>query len=877
VTSAPRPRLTATYRVQMNHSFTFAHARAQIDYLARLGISHLYCSPIVAARKGSMHGYDVVDPTRVNPELGTEADLRALSEDLHAREMGLIVDIVPNHMGIGAENAYWDDVLTHGERSRYARWFDIEWTGSDGRHRKLVLPILGDELERVLERGELSLQISPSQAPRVTYFSHRFPIDPATLPPELQLAQVDPEEAGELAGLYSGAEGRERLRELLDVQHYELMSWRRGAGEVNYRRFFDVNDLVGIRVEDPEVFEQTHAFVLKLVREGIVDGLRVDHIDGLLDPAAYLERLRAALPRDTPIFVEKILSPGEELRSSWPVQGTTGYEFLNALEDAFIDPTGFADIVRWYHKLRRLGSTTFPEIAHAGKTAILNGPLRADVERLAGRLAALARTQGARWPLADLSTALIEFIAALPVYRTYIDPRSPIHDLDRAIVMKAASDAQARNARLDAPIGLIADACTGALPATDESARLEFVQRLQQVTGPATAKGVEDTALYVYVPLVSRNEVGGAPESTPEDAVERLHHMNARHAEYWPLGLLATNTHDTKRSADIRARLEPLSEVPLEWERAVRRWRRLNAKHRRTIGGRLTPDTNMEYLLYQTIVALWPPPRPSRRVDDLPDRRWRESARERLTQYMLKAAREAKTRTSWGEPNAAYERALGDFVGAVLEPSEDAPFLPDVARLVSRIAPIAAWNALSRVAIHLTAPGTPDLYQGDEFWNYTLVDPDNRRSIDYDARSSALGELASFEEHLHTGGPIDLFDNRMKLLVVKRLLETRRTHPELFMNGAYRPLSATGARARHVIAFAREGDGRCAITVVPRLVSTLVGENPEKWWGDTTLALPAELRQRPMHSQLLPGEIDAHEPLRIATLFAALPVVVAVG
>lgn len=875
--SALRPRLTATYRVQMNHSFTFAHARAQIGYLARLGVSHLYCSPIVAARKGSMHGYDVVDPTRVNPELGTEADLRALSEDLHARAMGLIVDIVPNHMGIGAENPYWDDVLTHGERSRYARWFDIEWTGSDGRHRKLAIPVLGDELERVLERGELSLHISPGQTPRVRYFSHGFPIDPATMPPELQLAQVDPEETGELAELYSGARGRERLGALLDAQHYQLMSWRRGAGELNYRRFFDVNDLVGIRVEDPDVFEQTHALVFRLVREGVVDGLRVDHIDGLLDPAEYLSRLRASVPRDTPIFVEKILSSGEELRSGWPVQGTTGYEFLNALEDVFIDPAGFADIVRWYHKLRRLGSTTFPEIARAGKTAILNGPLRADMERLAAPLATLARAKGMRWSVGDLVAALVEFIAALSVYRTYIDPRSPIDDVDRAVIVKAASDARVRNASLDAPIGFIADACTGTLLPADESARLRFVQRLQQVTGPATAKGVEDTALYVYVPLVSRNEVGGAPEGTPENAVERLHHMNARRAERWPLGLLATNTHDTKRSADIRARLDALSEIPHEWERAVRRWRRLNAKHRRTIGGRLTPDTNTEYLLYQTVVALWPAPRPSRRVDDLPDRRWRESARERLTQYMLKAAREAKTRTSWGDPNAAYERALDEFVGAILEPSEDAPFLPDVARLVARAASIGAWNALSRVAIHLTAPGTPDLYQGDEFWNYTLVDPDNRRPIDYDARSSALGELASIEEHLHSGGPIDLFDNRIKILVVKRLLETRRTHADLFTSGVYRPLDAQGVRARHVIAFARVGDGRCAITVVPRLVSSLVGANPDEWWGDTTLALPADLRERPMHSQVLRGEIDGREPPRIATLFAALPVLVAVG
>jgi (1->4)-alpha-D-glucan 1-alpha-D-glucosylmutase len=353
--------------------------------------------------------------------------------------------------------------------------------------------------------------------------------------------------------------------------------------------------------------------------------------------------------------------------------------------------------------------------------------------------------------------------------------------------------------------------------------------------------------------------------------------MNAAHAERWPLGLLSTNTHDTKRSADIRARLDALSEIPQEWERAVRRWRRLNAKHRRTVDGRLTPDTNMEYLLYQTIVALWPAPSRRRRVDDLPDRQWRDAARDRLTQYMLKAAREAKTRTSWADPNSRYEKALGEFVGAILEPAEDAPFLPDVARLVARIAPIGAWNALSRIAIHLTAPGTPDTYQGDEFWNYSLVDPDNRRAVDYAARASALADLPSVEAQLHAGGPIDWFDNRLKLHVTSRLLAMRRMHANLFANGGYRRLVTEGPRARHVIAFARENGGRCAITIVPRLVSELLGANHEEWWADTTVSLPAELRQRTMHAQVVPGDIDTREPLRISGLFAVLPVVVAVG
>lgn len=345
------PELTATYRLQMNAGFTLAAARGRVEYFHRLGVSHLYLSPILAARRGSMHGYDVVDPTRLNPELGTEDDLRALAADLRARGMGLIVDIVPNHMGIGPENARWDDVLTHGDRSRYARWFDIDWASGSGR---VVMPVLADDLEKVLERGELTVTVREGETPRVRYSQQSFPLDPATLPPELQLATFDPEETGELADLFSGTAGRERLRELLRTQHYRLAHWREGPRAINYRRFFDVNDLAAVRVEDPEVFEESHAYTLSLVRDGVIDGLRVDHVDGLADPRGYLERLRAAVPPGAHLFVEKILSNGEQLRSDWPVDGTTGYEFLNELEDVFVDAHGFARIDALYRRFRHL-------------------------------------------------------------------------------------------------------------------------------------------------------------------------------------------------------------------------------------------------------------------------------------------------------------------------------------------------------------------------------------------------------------------------------------------------------------------------------------------------------------------------------------------
>jgi (1->4)-alpha-D-glucan 1-alpha-D-glucosylmutase len=868
-------RLTATYRLQMNAGFTFSHARARLDYFARLGISHLYCSPILTARAGSLHGYDVVDPARINPELGTEADVRALSQELHAKDMGLIIDIVPNHMGMGVENPYWDDVLTYGERSRYARWFDIDWAANTGR-RKVVLPILGDELDRVLERGELSVHLRAGGGPRLAYFDHSFPIDPSTLPAELQLAEMDPDEASELASRYSGAGARDRLRTLLDGQRYELASFRGGSAEVNYRRFFDVADLVALRMEDPEVFAETHALVLRLVADDVADGLRIDHIDGLLDPAGYLTRLRASVREDTPIFVEKILAPDERLRATWPVQGTTGYEFLNALEDVFIDPEGFAAIERDYRRWRKLGSTKFRDIARAGKRSVLEGALRADVERLTVVLSKLARAADNRWGRHDLAAAIIELTAALAVYRTYIDPSRPAADADRDVIERAAREARAGNDGVAAAVAFITDLLLGRLTSVDETLRRHFVLRFQQLTGPAAAKGLEDSALYIYVPLVSRNEVGGEPDRALDDAVARFHDANALRAGRWPLGLLCTTTHDTKRSADVRCRLDALSEVPHEWLRAVRRWRRLNHKHRRVIKGRMAPDSNGEYLFYQTLVALWPSPRPGRRVDDLPDRRWRESARERLTQYMLKASREAKARTSWSDPDPGYEAAVTGFVDAVLQPADDAPFLADVARLVSLIAPAGAWNALSRIAIHLTSPGTPDIYQGDEFWNFALVDPDNRRPVDYEPRAAAAAELAVIERGISSSAEFDPNDNRLKLYVTARLLDVRRNYSDLFTRGSYRQLAATGTRAGNVIAFAREFAGQCAITIAARLTTTL-DPAPSDWWADTTVALPPELKGRCWQSQIVPGRLVGDDSVNVGGPCAKLPMIVGVG
>ena len=844
-TQLPKP-LTATYRVQLNKQFTLNDARAIVPYLDRLGVSHLYCSPILAARPGSTHGYDVIDPKRVNPEIGTVDDLHALAEALHERGMGVLLDIVPNHMGIGASNSYWEDVLTHGLRSRYARWFDVDWAAADN---KLVLPVLGDELDRVIDRDEITLDVK-EKTPRLRYFDNSWPVDPATLPGELQLAKLDPTAVSDPAVFTQGEEGRQRLRTLLNAQHYRLAFWRRGPAEIDYRRFFDVNELAALRQEDPEVFAETHELILSLVGEGVIDGLRVDHVDGLLDPLGYLQRLREEVERRAsakeggvfPIVVEKILTPGEKLRRAWPVQGTTGYEFLNDLEDVFLHPDGYAALERGYRSLRRLTSGDFADVAHAGKVKILEGPLQADVDRLVRRLQPLASDQS-REPKA-LANGIVQFIAALSVYRTYVDGRSAAPDPDDVAVLDRAVEVARTRADGNSPV---VDLIREVVADASSDARLGFVQRLQQTSGPATAKGVEDTALYIYVPLASRNEVGGAPDRPLEDAVGRLHRANTERACNWPSALTCTNTHDTKRSADLRARLDVLSECAPDWKRCVSRWRRLNQRHRSTVKGRLAPDTNTEYLLYQTLIGIWPAPRPGRRSDDLPDHSWFESAKDRLEQYMLKAVKEAKTRTSWTEPDEAYESALKQFIAAILAGGDESPFLSDVARFVGHIATAGHWNALARLLVHATSPGVPDTYQGDEIWFFALVDPDNRRPVDYGRRAQLLSAVASAGamRGLHPS------DERLKLGMVQRLLNIRRDHAALFTGGGYTPLEVRGTHADHVVAFARSADREQAIVIAPRLVQGLLVDNrPLPDWADTEVVLPEPL-QRDSHHLVL--------------------------
>jgi len=846
-----RRALTATYRLQLSAAFTLHDARARLPYLRRLGVSHLYCSPVLAARTGSTHGYDVADPTLVSQELGGDEAFVALANAAHEHDMGLVLDIVPNHMGIGPDNPYWEDLLEHGQGSRFASWFDVQWRAPTRRLTgKVLLPILGDELANVIARDELAVEVD-DRSVRVRYFDHQIPLDPATLPPELEVAMRDPSARILVLNWAHGAVGHERLEKLLAKQHYELAFWRDAQRDVNYRRFFDVNELICLRVEREDVFEATHRLVLQFVGDGLVDGLRVDHVDGLLEPRRYLERLRSAVEQRRPaerkgepfpILVEKILAEGERLPEDWPVDGTTGYEFMTALEDVLIDPSGYVAIEAAYRGAR--GEPDFHAVAVDSKRRVLRSTLNADVRRIAPMLAGVARQAG--WPrlsIAAYAGAIVELVAVLPVYRTYMDAERPEPgERDREILVRAFAQVRERGIADGGAVDALERALLGEWQgAADEvaRARLSFVLRWQQLTGPAAAKGVEDTALYVYAPLASRNEVGGDPGVPLAGAVERLHDRLAERATTTPRSLNALNTHDTKRSADVRARLDAISENPATWARRLRAWRRRNRPLHELVRGRLTPLRRTDDFIYQALIGLWAAGAEPRgdQLDEL---------RERVKAYMLKAVREAKLRTSWTDPDAEYERAIESFITRLLDGRANESFLRDVAQFVATLEPQGRWNSLAQVVVHLAAPGVPDIYQGAELWFRALVDPDNRRPVDWDARERALDKLhaalapgADASAERLTEWCARPEDDGLKLYLVSRLLHLRLDHAPLFTQGDYTPLHAIGAHASRVFAFAREHAGESVIVIVPRLTCGLGGTPTGEAWGDTRLSMPA--------------------------------------
>jgi (1->4)-alpha-D-glucan 1-alpha-D-glucosylmutase len=845
---APR----ATYRLQFGHGFGFNDAAAIADYLADLGVSHLYASPYLASASGT-HGYDVVDHTRVEPRLGGEAAHREMCERLAAHGLSQLVDVVPNHMAIaGRDNALWWDVLANGPASRFASFFDIEWNAPEERMRDtLLLPVLGDHYGRVLEAGELQLERHGVDFV-VRYHEREFPISPRTLDVVLRAAaeRCGVEELSALAGdllRLPDASARDQvnvqlrhreaarllaavarlveekpevahaldqavaalnadvdaLDALLERQNYRLAFWRAADRDLSYRRFFDIDTLIALRIEDEQVFDSVHELVLSWVREGLVDGLRIDHVDGLRDPKGYLERLHARVP-DAWLLVEKILVGDERLRPSWPIDGTTGYEFARRATGVLIDPAGEASLTKLYERFTgRLA--TFEELVREKKHLVLRELLGSDVNRLTALfLAVCERHRRHRdYTRHEVHEVLREALSCMAVYRSYVrPPEGEADEDDVAVVETAIACAKQNRPDLDASaFDFLADVLLLRVRGPRED---ELATRFQQLSAPTMAKGVEDTTFYVYARFVALNEVGGEPVEFGT-SVETLHRASAEVQDRWPRTLLATSTHDTKRSADVRARLALLSEIPEPWTAAVERWAKMNEKH----WASAAPDRNVEYLIYQTLVGAWP------------------LGEERLLAYLEKACREMKEQTSWTQPNAAYEEAVRGFARGILA---DADFVGDLTAFVTPLVAPGRDNALVQELLKLTSPGVPDLYQGNELWDLSLVDPDNRRPVDFTLRRRLLDELRG---GLTLDDVLARADEGLpKLWLLWRVLDARRRLPDAFdARGAYRPLWATGSRAAHVIAYLR---GERVLALARRLPLRLAGS-----WEGTCVDLPS--------------------------------------
>ncbi len=914
--AAPPPR--ATYRFQFHKGFTFDDAVAVLPYLAKLGISHVYSSPIHRARPGSTHGYDIVDHAAINPEIGGEDGFHRLSDTLRRYGLGLILDIVPNHMGVGgSNNGVWLSVLEWGELSPHAAAFDIDWErlGASG---KLVVPVLGDRYGNALEKGDLKLAFDPAEGSfSVHHYEHRLPLSPLSYPLVLDraLAALDeleghaeviavsdrlrwmsdevaaerrgsfPQEGEALKGRLAAAvvaseplaraleravavvngvpglpESFGTLHRILEMQSYRPAHWRVAASDINYRRFFDINGLAGIRVELPEVFQSTHEPVFRLVNEGRVQGLRIDHVDGLADPEAYLKALRSALGPGFYIVVEKILEPGESLRP-WPVCGTTGYDVLNLIDGVLVDGRNRDRFEAIYRAFSGLEGGYF-DLLRAAKTEILQSSFASELEVLVSDLKRIAdgdrRTRD--YTVYGIRIALCEIIARFPVYRSYLTGTEP-SPADAHLVEETIAAAKRHSALPDrsihdfaaaALLGRIETAGPGR-PTADHVAR--FRRRFQQLTGPVMAKSLEDTLFYRYGRLISLNEVGGDPAEFGV-TIEHFHAANAERARLWPHAMIATAAHDTKRGEDARARLSALSELPDEWKAALGAWQEVAAPHLGKVDGAPAPDANDQYWLLQSLLGSWPIQHPDPEHED----RFADF-RVRLHDFAEEALREAKRHTSWVNPNEAYEAATKHLIDVLLAPGSAfrAAFQP----LAGRLAQAGMMNGLARTVLKATLPGVPDIYQGSEFWDFSLVDPDNRRPVDYEALASALEAGRA---------PTDLIrhwrDGRVKQAILAALLADRAQLPGLYALGDYRALKPTGPQADRIVAFARRAEGADLVTAVTRL--PCAAAEPDGW-GETTIEAAGGRWRDILSGRELEG---GPHGIRAGELFAALPVAV---
>jgi (1->4)-alpha-D-glucan 1-alpha-D-glucosylmutase len=856
----PRRVPASTYRLQVHGGFPLTAARDIVPYLARLGAGAVYTSPYFAAEPGSTHGYDVTNHNEINPEVGGEPAHTAFTDAIRASGLQHIVDFVPNHMGIStATNPWWRDVLERGPSSPCARYFDIDWYPFKSElRRKLLLPILGDQYGQVLERGEMQLDVDDGRVV-LRYFDHRLPVHMARVPTPAELTAFN--------GVPGDARSFDALHELLEEQSYRLAYWRTAAHEINYRRFFDVNTLAGLRVEDPVVFDAIHRLIGRLLREERVTGLRIDHPDGLFDPAKYFEMLQALAPR-TYVIAEKILSARERLPSGWAVHGTTGYNFLNQVNGLFIQPKNARRMRRAYAKLTGQ-SQSFDDLLYEAKRLIMDTSMASELTVLAhmlDRIGELNR-KSRDFTLNSLRDALVEVVAAFPVYRTYVNEQG-WNPEDRAAIERAIVRARRRNPAMDptifdffrevvlprdpADVPAFGPERRGGYPPADPSEaaeRLRFGMKFQQYTGPLQAKGLEDTAFYRYNVLLSINEVGGDPSRFGLDAAE-FHSLNQTRRHEWPYEMTTTSTHDTKLGEDVRARIDVLSEIPDQWEREVSRWMRLNKTARTIVDVEPAPDRNDEYRFYQALLGAWPPGGVSSELVA------------RLQAYMIKSVKEAKLHSSWINPYEPYENAVTNYVERVLIGPEAVKFLPAFFPLQERVARCGMINSLSQVVLKIASPGVPDFYQGSELWDMNLVDPDNRRPVDFTVRQQALERVdfllqsASPDRPDSIGSLLSTWaDGSLKLLVTAAGLRLRGADPELFLEGDYLPLDVESTVTGHVVAFARvmpptrPGDSgqstRAVIAIGPHLIAPLLdADHPvpvSDVWKTSRVHLPGSL------------------------------------
>jgi (1->4)-alpha-D-glucan 1-alpha-D-glucosylmutase len=952
----------ATYRIQFQLNFRFRDARDLVPYLHELGITDLYASPRFKARRGSSHGYDIADPQQINSDLGTEEEFRELVRKLKSHRMGLLLDIVPNHMAASSENPWWMDLLENGPSSPYAAFFDIDWHPASSKvasfqENKVLLPVLGDFYGKALENQEISLGLDEGGF-FFRYYDSKFPLDPKTYRSILEhcagglhesapgdwpgtrgltalveaidrlpvrttsdpqrieerraaaarlkqeLWRLYRDESGvrtqmeEAIRFFNGARGVSESFDLLDRlladQAYRLAFWKIAAEEINYRRFFDINDLIGLRVEDPEVFEARHAAIIQLVQAGEVTGLRVDHIDGLRDPLGYLERLQKYLePRGTGpsraqnlfVVVEKILGENEVVPPDWPVAGTTGYDFLNAVNGLFIDLEGLAALEESY--AAATGKTApFAEVCSAANKLVMQQLFPGEVRALGHHLGKLAaQDRRARdLPLSELVEALVEVTACLPIYRTYVRS-SALSQRDHAYLERALGMARRRTPPDRASDEAFAFLERVLLLRPPHEARtqaqewLRFVMRWQQFSAPVMAKGLEDCAFYRHNSLVSLNEVGGDPvREDPPFETEAFHLFNQERRQGWPSTLNATSTHDSKRSEDVRARIDVLSEFPVKWTTRLRRWSRWNHAKKRIVGDHLVPSPSEEILLYQTMLGAWPL-----------DEKELGKFEERLAAFAVKAAREAKVHSNWISPNPGHEASLRSFVEAILDTSEENRFLTEFLQFQKEIAFYGAINSLAQVVLKIASPGVPDFYQGTELWNLRLVDPDNRQPVDFARRAELLNELKEREPDGASALQRELLehwqDGRIKLYVTWKALNFRCTHPDLFSTGEYIPLTASSSRNENVCTFARRAGERWAIAAVPRLVARLAepGAFPlgKSAWGNASIELPkdapAQWKNEITSQELRVSLLGQKKKLALRLIFDSVPVALLAG